>query len=185
MRHTTAVLLTAVLATACSTRTPVGFYDSVRVVTESAAAHAALDGPDQVLRQAQAAAQAAQDAAAHADEVTAAAKKADADKTLTAFNEAKEERLAAGRLLDDKIGVVVAKIAIERRMTMVFGLEGKPPFAAPGTDVTDDLIAQLDGSASELAKARGAAVAAAKKVQELEKKEANAPPATSKKEPRK
>jgi Skp family chaperone for outer membrane proteins len=167
------LVLLAVLVAACTGTGPVGVYDVNRIAAESTAAKAALDAVAAELKPRQSEAQKAVDAFQSAGgPLTAAAleqRKAEAQQKVDAFNEfAQRRRAEAMKPIEANVTLAVAKIAAARRMTVVLAAQGKLAFAAPGVDITDEVLAAIDGQPEDLRAARAAAKEAVDRLATLE-----------------
>src|SRR5437762_2963661 len=91
------IILCVAIGAPRSAGTPVGYFESSRVVTESTVARALLDEPNQRLQQARETAERARGEFARADETTAAAKLDAAKRADAALDEAVRLRNVAGK----------------------------------------------------------------------------------------
>ncbi len=157
-----ALCLLAASLLACSrpVPAPVGYFDPTRILADSTVAKAAMEAAGKSvagqLGEAQRAASEA--AAAERTPVAAdvlAAKRDRAAQLVKAYSEAlNKARAAAGAKLDISVAAVCAGLAVKRGISLVIVQPGKAPYAAPGVDLTADVIAALDGPVDELARAR-------------------------------
>lgn len=176
------ILCLAASIAACSPPAPVAYFDPQRVVADSAVARSAMEAASKSAASQLADAQraAADVAAAEKTPIAADALKAKKDRATEladAYRKAvNDARAAAGAKLDETISTVLGKLASDRKLSLVLPLSGKLPYAAPGTDLTSEVVAALDGATGgELVRARAEAKAAAEKVKTLEAA-AQAPP---------
>lgn len=173
MNKTTAVIITVTaLLGACSDSSPVGFVDAQKVVSDS-----------KVGKEYKAA---ADEGSVKAEELRAAAERANQAYRKSIENKVKEEdqqplAVAAGKAgqavqaemrrqqdaagaLEDRINVVVARLAQARGIKLVMPLAGKPPYFVPSADLTAEVISRLDAdprpAADEVAKLRNELAAA-------------------------
>jgi Skp family chaperone for outer membrane proteins len=151
----TALLAAFLLLTACS-REPVGYYDPQRVFDEVEAA-TARPLFETAVKDTRVALERAEADLKKSSELVVGENRAKVDAARDAYEKAvKEANAALSKKFDDRVRAVVAKLASKRRMTLVLAITGKPVYGSPSADLTAEIIAAMDGSGGELAKARAA-----------------------------
>lgn len=141
-----------------------GYVDVQAVMGESRALQGILQASDASTAR-------ERDAVAAADKKASApgATNADVDAAKAAHDALdraiNNQKKLASDSANDKLVKAIEVVARRRGITMLFG---RPAFAVPDTDMTGDVVAQLDGGGPELARARQAARAALDQVRLLE-----------------
>jgi Skp family chaperone for outer membrane proteins len=139
---------------------PVGYFDPTRILADSTVAKAAMEAAGKSVAGQLGEAQRAASEATAAERAPVAAdvlqaKRDRAQDLARAYNEAlNKARAAAGAKLDVSVAAACAGLAVKRGISLVIVQPGKAPYAAPGVDLTGDVIAALDGPVDELARAR-------------------------------
>lgn len=159
-------IATVLLLAACSPSPQVGFYDLSRVLGESTAAKELFADADRAAAPRRTQAQEAIDRF-HADEkapLSAGELQRRRDDTQGIVNtvnaEAKKAREDVAVRLGARAGAIAGRLGVARQMRLVIVLPGKPPYGDPGSDLTSDVIAELDGLTPDQARARAMAAAA-------------------------
>jgi len=151
----------------------IGFVDVSRVVSESKTAKDAFAAAEQPFEKKKADAQKAIDdfkanEKAPLSNAEMEKRKASVQQLVDGANaDLEQAHRQAGVTIDARMAVIAARLANAHGLQMVMSLQSKPVFAAPGTDLTSELIAELDGLTPEIARKRAEAAAAIEYAQKL------------------
>lgn len=168
-----AALLVAVVAKS-ATGPSVAFVDVQRVFAESTATKGLVaDTPQKTQKK-----------KTELDEAVAIVRKGEADKDAAEILGAKRdvEKRIRGELQElqrtqadaanraqDRLSLVIGEFATARRIALVLPISGRLLYAAPGTDLTSEAIARLDGTPPELAIERAKLEVQRRLVEQLER----------------